>query len=177
MKKRSLTAALAAVLMISMLGGCGQGTAADTSGTADTKTEATATDSTAASNDTTDKDDAGSAETTTITIWHSADATIADTLQAQVDSLAPEIEVRFERKENMSDALKLVGDDPANAPDMYMWAHDKVGTFAQMRIISPITEVISADSLSDIIPMTLEAGSYKGENYQLPLYYEAIMFL
>lgn len=112
-----------------------------------------------------------------ITVWHCADATIADTLQKQVDALAPEIVVTFERKENMSDALKLVGDDQESAPDMFMWAHDKVGTFAQMGILSPITDVLTEDDLADFLPMTLSAGEYQGDKYQLPLYYEALLFL
>lgn len=116
-------------------------------------------------------------ESVNITVWHCADATIADTLQKQVDALAPEIVVTFERKENMSDALKLVSDDPESAPDMFMWAHDKVGTFAQMGILSPITDVLTEDDLADFLPMTLSAGEYQGDKYQLPLYYEALLFL
>ena len=113
----------------------------------------------------------------TITIWHSADATIADTLQKQVDSLAPDVVVTFERKENMAEALKLVGNDPASAPDMYFWAHDKVGVFAEMGILAPITDVLSQDDLKDFIPMTLEAGTYNRSEYQLPIYYEALLFM
>lgn len=112
-----------------------------------------------------------------ITVWHCADATIADTLQKQVDALAPEIVVTFERKENMSDALKLVGDDPESAPDMFLWAHDKVGTFAQMGILAPVTDVLSEEDLADFLPMTLSAGEYQGNKYQLPLYYEALLFM
>lgn len=112
-----------------------------------------------------------------ITIWHSADATIADTLQKQTDALAPGVLVQFERKENMAEALKLVGNDPKNAPDMYLWAHDKVGVFAAMGILAPITDVISQEELKDFLPMTLEAGTYKGEMYQLPIYYEALLFM
>lgn len=113
----------------------------------------------------------------TITVWHSADATIADTLQKQVDSLAPDVVVTFERKENMAEALKLVGNDPSGAPDMYFWAHDKVGVFAEMGILAPITDVLSQDDLKDFIPMTLEAGTYGGSGYQLPIYYEALLFM
>lgn len=116
-------------------------------------------------------------EPVTITIWHSADATIADTLQKQVDSLAPDVVVKFERKENMAEALKLVGNDPNSAPDMYFWAHDKVGVFAQMGVLAPITDILTQDDLKDFLPMTLEAGTYKGEMYQLPVYYEALLFM
>lgn len=154
MKKR-MALVMSALMMVSMLGGCGSN---DTNSNGDTA-------------------ESGNGEPVTITIWHSADATIADTLQKQVDALAPEVEVKFERKENMSDALKLAGDDPSNAPDMYFWAHDKVGTFAQMDMLAPITDVISEDELKDLLPMTLEAGAYDDKYYQLPLFYEALLFM
>ena len=93
-----------------MLSGCGSEATVNTESNVTTTTENQNTQTT---------------EPVNITVWHCADATIADTLQKQVDALAPEIVVTFERKENMSDALKLVGDDPESAPDMFMWAHDK----------------------------------------------------
>ncbi len=156
MKKR-IALITSALMVVSMLGGCGSSGAGTDGG------------NTAAGE--------GNGEPVTITIWHSADATIADTLQKQVDSLAPDIKVTFERKENMSDALKLAGDDPANAPDMYFWAHDKVGTFAQMDMLAPITDFVSEDELKDMLPMTLEAGSYDNNYYQMPLFYEALLFM
>lgn len=113
----------------------------------------------------------------TITVWHCADATIADTLQKQADALAPDIVVNFERKENLSETLKLVGNDPGSAPDLFMWAHDKVGVFAEIGILAPITDVIGLTELSDLLPMTLEAGKYGDDNYQLPIYYEALLFM
>lgn len=150
--KRKAALFLSMVMMVSTMAGCG--------------TQATAEGGVKAA----EKEDE-------IVIWHSADAGIADTLQAQVDALAPNVKVTFERKENMSDALKLAGDDPANAPDMFLWAHDKVGTFAQMDILAPVTDVLTEEDLADVIPMTYDAGEYQGEHYQVPLYYEALMFL
>lgn len=117
------------------------------------------------------------AEPVKITIWHEADATIADTLQKQLGSLAPAIEVTLERKEQMSDALKLVGNDPSSAPDMYFWAHDKIGVFAAMGILSPITDVIEQSELADLLPMSTEAGTYEGSIYQLPVYFETLLFM
>lgn len=153
---------LSSLLVVSMLSGCGSEATVNTESNVTTTTE---------------NQNMQTTEPVNITVWHCADATIADTLQKQVDALAPEIVVTFERKENMSDALKLVGDDPESAPDMFMWAHDKVGTFAQMGILSPITDVLTEDDLADFLPMTLSAGEYQGDKYQLPLYYEALLFL
>ena len=47
---------------------------------------------------TTENQNTQTTEPVNITVWHCADATIADTLQKQVDALAPEIVVTFERK-------------------------------------------------------------------------------
>lgn len=160
--KKKIAMLLSSLLVVSMLSGCGSEATVNTESNVTTTTENQNTQTT---------------EPVNITVWHCADATIADTLQKQVDALAPEIVVTFERKENMSDALKLVGDDPESAPDMFMWAHDKVGTFAQMGILSPITDVLTEDDLADFLPMTLSAGEYQGDKYQLPLYYEALLFL
>lgn len=113
----------------------------------------------------------------TITIWHEADATIMDVLQQQLDSLAPDVVVNLERKEQMSDALKLVGNDPASAPDMYFWAHDKIGVFAAMDILAPVTDIITEADMADVLPMATAAGSYDSNIYQVPVYFEALMFM
>ncbi len=147
--KKKIAMLLSSLLVVSMLSGCGSEATVNTESNVTTTTENQNTQTT---------------EPVNITVWHCADATIADTLQKQVDALAPEIVVTFERKENMSDALKLVGDDQESAPDMFMWAHDKVGTFAQMGILSPITDVLTEDDLADFLPMTLSAGSIRETN-------------
>ena len=87
------------------------------------------------------------------------------------------ITVNFEKKSGLTDQLKLYGNDAANGPDMYLYAHDSLGTFAEMGMLSPITEVVSEDVYQDMLPMTLEAGQYKGEQYLLPVYYETLLFM
>lgn len=49
--------------------------------------------------------------------------------------------------------------------------------FAEMGILAPITDVIALSELSGLLPMTLNAGLYGGANYQLPIYYEALLFM
>ena len=113
----------------------------------------------------------------TITIWHDKEEAVAETLQAKLDTLAPDIIVKLERKEGLTDALKLVGNDPSSAPDMYFFAHDKIGVYAEMNILAPITDFVSEDVLNNYIGMTLDAASYKGVLYQLPIYYETLLFM
>lgn len=157
--KKVLTVLLSALLVLVTVTGCGS-----------EAKETTTAESTEGSK-------AESKEPTKIVIWHETSNEIGDMLQKELDKLAPEIEVEVVKKEKMTEALKLVGDDPKSAPDMYFFAHDKIGTFAQMGIIAPITDFVTADDLKNLIPMTVEAGTYKGELYQAPLFYEATMFM
>lgn len=113
----------------------------------------------------------------TITIWHDKEDEVAAALQAELDQLAPDIVVNLERKDGLTDSLKMVGNDPKAAPDMYFFAHDKIGVYAEMGILAPITDFIDEETLNQYLPMTIEAATYKGEIYQLPLYFETLLYM
>ncbi|MCL1965387.1 MAG: extracellular solute-binding protein [Firmicutes bacterium] len=113
----------------------------------------------------------------TITIWHDKEDAVADVLQKALDALAPDIAVKLEKKAGLTEALKMVGNDKNAAPDMYWFAHDKLGVYAEMGILAPIGDFIADEELADYIPMTLRAGMYKGTRYQMPLYFETLLFL
>ena len=87
------------------------------------------------------------------------------------------IKVTFEKKSGLTDQLQLYGNDESNGPDMYLYAHDSLGTFAEMGILAPITDVISEDVMADLLPMTVEAGNYKDTQYLMPVYYETLLFM
>ena len=110
-------------------------------------------------------------------IWHDKENDVASALQAELDKLRPHIIVRLERKNGLTEALKMVGNNPRAAPDFYFFAHDKLGVYAEMGILTPITEFISPDDLSLFLPMTISAATYKGQIYQLPLYFETLLFM
>ena len=113
----------------------------------------------------------------TITIWHDKEDEVAAALQAELDQLAPDIVVNLERKDGLTDSLKMVGNDPNAAPDMYFFAHDKIGVYAEMGILAPITDFIDEETLNQYLPMTIEAATYKGEVYQLPIYFETLLYM
>lgn len=113
----------------------------------------------------------------TITIWHDKEDEVAAALQAELEQLAPDIVVNLERKDGLTDSLKMVGNDPNSAPDMYFFAHDKIGVYAEMGILAPITDFIDEETLNQYLPMTIEAATYKGEVYQLPLYFETLLYM
>ena len=77
--------------------------------------------------------------------------------------------VVLEKKSDLTESLKMVGSDPKAAPDMYFFAHDKIGVYAEMDILAPITDIIPEEELDVYMDNTLEAATYKGEIYQLPV--------
>lgn len=123
--------------------------------------------------------DRDTAEAAEIKIWHDGDEaimqTIADCVNEQLAS--EEITVVFEKKSGLTDQMQLYGNDETNGPDMYLYAHDSLGTFAEMGILAPVTDMVGEDTLADLLPMTVEAGQYKGEQYLLPVYYETLLFM
>ena len=112
-----------------------------------------------------------------LVIWHDKEDAVIETLSAYLKEALPDAEIVFEKKTSLTDSLKLVGNDPNSAPDLFIFAHDKIGVFAEMGILSPVTELLEEGVLEDYLDMTLEAASYKGTIYQLPLYFETLMFM
>lgn len=184
--KISLSLLIAGAMTVGMLTGCGQ----DAAGNAGTATEGTAeTDDTALEavqpeqEEASEEGQAGGAsasgEAVTITAWHDNDEAMMDALAAVVnEKLAEEnITLRFEKKSDVTGQIRLYGTDAANGPDMYLFAHDSLGGFAEMGILEPVGNLISADKEADLLPMTIEAASYKGEQYLMPVYYETLLFM
>lgn len=112
-----------------------------------------------------------------LVIWHDKEDAVIEALSAYLEQALPGVEIVFEKKTSLTDSLKLVGNDPNSAPDLFIFAHDKIGVFAEMGILSPIAELLEGEVLENYLDMTLEAASYKGTLYQLPLYFETLMFM
>ena len=117
-------------------------------------------------------------EKNTIVIWHDKEDAVAEALLAELERLVPDIVIQLEYKSNLTEALKMVGNDPNAAPDMYFFAHDKIGVYAEMGILAPITDLIGREVLdASYVGMTLDAATYKGALYQLPIYFETLLFM
>ena len=112
-----------------------------------------------------------------LVIWHDKEDAVVDALQAYLTAAVPDLEIVFEKKTSLTDSLKLVGNDPSAAPDLFIFAHDKIGVFAEMGILAPIEPLLEENALADYLPMTLEAATYKDTLYQLPLYFETLLFM
>ena len=119
------------------------------------------------------------AEAEEISIWHDGDEAIMDVIESQVNEKlgGDGITVKFEKKSGLIDQIKLYGNDGENGPDMYMYAHDSLGTFVEMGVLSPLSDIVGEEVYADMLPMTQEAGLYKGEQYLLPVYFETLLFM
>ncbi|MBP3488931.1 MAG: extracellular solute-binding protein [Roseburia sp.] len=172
--KRKMSLLLCGVMALGCLCGCG----GDTQTGNDAQTNADAGTEAAAGNDA--AGDAGaSGEVTEVKIWHDGDESIMQTIAdcANEQLAAESVHVTFEKKTGLTDQLQLYGTDEANGPDMYLYAHDSLGTFAEMGILAPITDVIGDEVLGEMLPMTVEAGNYKDTQYLMPVYYETLLFM
>lgn len=117
------------------------------------------------------------AEANKLVVWHDKEDAVIDALKAYLAQAVPDLEIVFEKKTSLTDSLKLVGNDPNSAPDLFIFAHDKIGVFAEMGILAPIEPLLEESALADFLPMTLSAATYKDTLYQLPLYFETLLFM
>ena len=174
MKKKAL--GLTAILMaVTMLAGCGQQAA-------QTSNEASKSDSQKVSSEQSSeagKSDEVSAEPVEVVVWHDNDETMMGSISEVVNQkLADDkITLKFEKKSDLTSQIQLYGTDAVNGPDMYLFAHDSLGGFAEMGILEPVGNLISADKEADLLPMTIQADTYKGEQYLMPLYFETLLMI
>lgn len=172
-KRRSLALCLTVILLVGSLVGCGS---KKSNNNVSNKTKDTS--ETVATEEVTE-DTSQDKEPVSITVWHDGNETIMQTIQDYVNDKLKEdkITVTFEKKTGLSDHLKLYGNDATNGPDMYFYAHDSLGMFAEMGILSPISDVMDSSAMNDLLPMTVEASTYKDTQYMLPVYFETLLFM
>lgn len=166
--KRFLCCLLCGCMTLGLLAGCGNKENNETG--ADGKTD---------SQQGTEEQGGTEKEAENIVIWHDGDEGIMDTIAHCVnEELKDEnIQVTFEKKSGLTDQLQLYGNDEANGPDMYFYAHDSLGMLVEMGILAPITDVISEGDEADLLPMTVKAGTYQDTQYMLPVYFETLLFM
>lgn len=177
--KKKISLLLAGALTLGLLSGCGANGAQSSQTAVDTqKAEpAEAAAEPATENEEAVEQPAGDA--VEIVAWHDNDEAMMNALADVVNEKLKDknITLRFEKKSDVSGQIRLYGTDAANGPDMYLFAHDSLGGFAEMGILEPVGNLITADQEKDLLPMTIEAASYKGQQYLMPVYYETLLFM
>lgn len=180
--KKLLCYLLTGVMAAGLLAGCGQKAQTGTANTAPEEKEAVQTEASSqpeapVQQETPVQQEPG--EAVTLTAWHDNDEAMMNALADVVnEALAGEnITLKFEKKSDVTGQIKLYGTDAENGPDMYLFAHDSLGSFAEMGILEPVGNLISAQKEADLLPMTIEAATYKGEQYLMPVYYETLLFM
>lgn len=182
--KKKLAVFFCALMVLSMLTGCGSGTK-NQNDSGDVEANSESASASTEENDAITSDNAetnsknDSSEANQISIWHDGDEGIMGIIESQINSTlsADNITVKFEKKSGLTDQIKLYGNDEENGPDLYMYAHDSLGTFAEMGVLTPITDIIDKSVYADMLSMTVKAGEYKGEQYLLPVYFETLLFM
>lgn len=167
---KRLSVLLAGIMLTVSLAGCGNSAATESTNTTGTENAPVSEAEDAASQ---------SAESVEIRAWHDNDETMMNALADVVNEKLKDenITLVFEKKSDVTGQIQLYGTDAENGPDMYLFAHDSLGSFAEMGILEPVGNLISTDKEADLLPMTIEAASYKGQQYLMPVYYETLLFM
>ena len=63
-------------------------------------------------------------DTNSIVIWHDKEDAVAEVLQSYLNEALPDLNITLEKKTSLTDSLKLVGNDPSSAREMFIVAHD-----------------------------------------------------
>lgn len=175
--KKKMSLLLTGILALGLLSGCGGNGAESGTAAADAQQDEAVTAEPVEENEEPAAQTSGDA--VEIVAWHDNDEAMMNALADVVNEKlkGDNITLRFEKKSDVSGQIRLYGTDAANGPDMYLFAHDSLGGFAEMGILEPVGNLIAADKEKDLLPMTIEAASYKGEQYLMPVYYETLLFM
>lgn len=175
--KKKMSLLLTGILALGLLSGCGGNGAESGTAAADAKQDEAVTAEPVEENE--EPAAQTSDDAVEIVAWHDNDEAMMNALADVVNEKlkGDHITLRFEKKSDVSGQIRLYGTDAANGPDMYLFAHDSLGGFAEMGILEPVGNLIAADKEKDLLPMTIEAASYKGEQYLMPVYYETLLFM
>ncbi|ALM75819.1 extracellular solute-binding protein [Thermococcus barophilus] len=114
-----------------------------------------------------------------VVIWHAMQPNEAQVFESIIEEFMaeyPSIEIVLEQKPNLEDALKAA--IPAGkGPDLFIWAHDWIGKFAEAGLLEPIDEYITPDILNKFSGMAKEAIEYDGHYYAMPFAAETVALI
>ena len=107
-------------------------------------------------------------------VWMDADRT--RTLEPIAKEFADKygIKVRLEAPQNITDSFPTAAQS-GKGPDIVIWAHDKVGEWADAGLISPIE--VSDEIRGKYFPQAWEAVTHKGQTWGFPIGLETVTLI
>lgn len=179
MKKVLFALLLIGVLAIGVVASGCIGGGETTSSPTQTTTTSSPTQTTTTSSPTQTTTTTTSGEKVTIVIWHAIgpnEIKAFEDLIAEFEIEYPNIDIQLEQKADLETSLKAA--IPAGqGPDLFMWAHDWIGKFAEAGMLEPIDEYITPEVLSKFSPMAQDAIEYGGHYYAMPYAAETVALI
>ncbi|AEK73140.1 ABC-type maltodextrin transport system [Thermococcus sp. 4557] len=187
MKKGLFALLLVGVLVLSVVAsGCisggGESTSSTTSSPSPTETTTSSPSSTTSSPSPTEttttppETECGSGE---VVIWHAMQPNELEVFQSLAEeymAMCPGVTITFEQKPDLESALKAAI-PTGQGPDLFIWAHDWIGKFAEAGMLEPIDDYVTDDVLNGFAPMAQEAMQYKGHYYAMPFAAETVALI
>jgi len=118
-------------------------------------------------------------EGVTIVIWHAlqtSEEQVWKSLIEQFESEHPDIKIEFQHKADLETVLKAAIPQ-GQGPDLFIWAHDWIGKFAEGGLLKPIDQYITQDILDNLIEKAQQAIEYNGHYYGMPVAAETVALI
>ena len=121
---------------------------------------------------------AHAADTVTISLWHSFRGQEAMALETVVATFNEQHADRLVTRQIDGHRFNDIVEEAFQkngGPDIVVWAHDKVGPWANRGFILPLDDLVDTDTLDLYIPNCLDAVRSSGRLYGLPLSFETLI--
>jgi len=115
----------------------------------------------------------------TIVIWHAlqtSEEQVWKSLIEQFESEHPDINIEFQHKADLETVLKAAIPQ-GQGPDLFIWAHDWIGKFAEGGLLKPIDQYVTQDVLNNFIDVAQQAIEYNGHYYGMPVAAETVALI
>jgi arabinogalactan oligomer/maltooligosaccharide transport system permease protein len=113
-----------------------------------------------------------------VVLWHSYRGAEQEALEASIELLRqrrPDLDIEVLALPHDSYASKLTTAIPRdNGPDVFIFAHERIGGWADAQIIEPLDPHLRPGELDAFLPATVEPLRYGGKVWALPLAYKTL---
>ncbi|MEM2738381.1 MAG: extracellular solute-binding protein, partial [Candidatus Bathyarchaeia archaeon] len=111
-----------------------------------------------------------------IQVTHEEEQFIKSFVESSFRQMYPNIMVEINNRPDLKTAL-LAALPAGKGPDLFMWAHDWMGTIAEPGYITPIDEFVTEELRSKFLDAAWEACIYNGHVYALPYAAETVALI